>query len=60
MWRRYRSRSLAPRRPAVFEDQWPLVIVTAIVLLAGVALAVWGVVEVAGALHYPSLDNVVD
>jgi hypothetical protein len=60
VWRRLRSRTLAPRRPAVFTDQWPLVIVTVLVLLAGIALAVWGVVEAAGWLHYPSLHNVVD
>ena len=60
MWQRLRSRTLAPRRPAVFADQWPLVFVTVLVLLAGIALAVWGLVEVAGSLHYPSPDNVVD
>ena len=51
---------MAPRRPAVLRNQWPLVLVTALVLVAGLALAVWGVLEVAGSLHYPSLPNVVD
>jgi hypothetical protein len=60
VWRKLRSRTFAPRRPAVSPDQWPQVIITVAVLLAGVALAVWGLVEVAGWLHYPSLDNVVD
>jgi hypothetical protein len=31
-----------------------------LVLLAGIALAVWGLVEVSGALGYPSVPNVVD
>ena len=53
MWRRLRSKSMAPRRPAVFSHQWPMVVVTALVLLGGIALAVWGVVELSGALHYP-------
>ncbi|MFL5843893.1 MAG: hypothetical protein ACJ762_04300 [Solirubrobacteraceae bacterium] len=60
MWRSLRSRTFAPRRPAVFPEQWPLVIATVIVLLAGLALAVWGVVEVVGSLHYPLLHNIVD
>jgi len=51
---------MAPRRPAVFPDQWPLVIATVLMLLVGIGLAVWGVMEVAGFLHYPSLHNVVD
>lgn len=40
MWRRLRRRTFAPRRPAVFPEQWPLVLVTAVLLLAGLALAV--------------------
>jgi len=32
---------MAPRRPAVFPDQWPLVIVTVLVALAGIAVVVW-------------------
>jgi hypothetical protein len=51
---------MAPRRPAVFPQQWPLVVVTVLVLAAGIALAVWALVEVSGSLHYPSLHNVVD
>jgi len=60
VWRRWRSRTIAPRRPAVFADQWPLVIATVLMLAVGIGLAVWGVMEVAGFLHYPSLHNVVD
>jgi hypothetical protein len=41
MWRRFRSKSMAPRRPAVFPGQWPLLIVSLLVLAAGVGLAVW-------------------
>ena len=46
---------MAPRRPAVFRDQWPLVIVTALVLLAGIGLAVWGLVEMSGCVPYPAV-----
>jgi hypothetical protein len=41
MWKRVRRRTLAPRRPAVFPDQWGLVLVTAIVLAGGVALVIY-------------------
>ena len=43
MWRRFRRKSLAPRRPALFEEQYALALVTAILLLAGVAIALWAV-----------------
>jgi len=51
---------MAPRRAAVGPDQWPLVIATALMLVIGIALAVWLVVEVTAALHYPLVHNVVD
>jgi hypothetical protein len=38
MWKRVRRRTLAPRRPAVFPEQWGLVLVTVLVLAGGVAL----------------------
>jgi hypothetical protein len=60
VWRRLRSRTFAPRRPAVFPDQWPLVVATVLMLVIGIALAVWGLVEATGSLHYPSVPNVVD
>jgi hypothetical protein len=41
MWKRVRRRTFAPRRPAVFADQWGLVLVTAIVLLGGIAVVVY-------------------
>lgn len=53
MWRRLRSRTFAPRRPAVFPYQWPLVIATLLILVIGIALAAWGVMEAVGSLHYP-------
>ena len=43
MWRRLRRRSMAPRRPVLFEDQWALAIVTGIVLVASIALVAWAV-----------------
>jgi hypothetical protein len=45
MWKRYRSKSFAPRRPAVFPEQWGLILVTALVIALGV-LAVVGVLFV--------------
>jgi hypothetical protein len=41
MWRRVRRRTFAPRRPAIFPDQWGLVLVTAFVLAGGVGLVVY-------------------
>jgi hypothetical protein len=41
MWRRLSRRTLAPRRPALFPDQYWLAIFTAAVLVGGVALVVW-------------------
>jgi hypothetical protein len=40
MWRRFRRRSFAPRRPAVFPEQWGLVLVTALLVLGGLAVVV--------------------
>ena len=34
---------MAPRRPALFEDQYALALVTAIVLLGSIALVAWAV-----------------
>lgn len=51
---------MAPRRPAVETHQWPLVIATVLMLVIGIALAAWLLVEVTGSLHYPSATNVVD
>jgi hypothetical protein len=41
MWKRSRRRTFAPRRPAVFPDQWGLVLVTAIAIAGGIAAAIW-------------------
>jgi hypothetical protein len=41
MWKRVRRRTLAPRRPAVFPEQYGLLLVTAIVLLGGIAVVVY-------------------
>jgi hypothetical protein len=38
MWKRVRRRSFGPRRPAVFPEQWGLVLVTALVVLGGLAV----------------------
>ena len=43
MWRRVRRRTMAPRRPAVFPDQYGLALVTAILLLGGLAAVVWAI-----------------
>jgi hypothetical protein len=41
MWRRLRRRTFAPRRPAIFPEQWGLVLVTGIVIGAGIGAVVW-------------------
>lgn len=41
MWKRFRRRSFAPRRPAVFPEQWPLVVLTGIVVLMGILAVVY-------------------
>ena len=40
MWKRHRRRSFAPRRPAVFPEQWGLVLVTVLAILGGVAIVI--------------------
>jgi hypothetical protein len=40
MWRRLRRRTFAPRRPAVFPEQWGLVLVTALAIAFGVVCVV--------------------
>ena len=40
MWRRFRRRTMAPRRPVLFPEQYGLALVTGLALLAGVALVV--------------------
>jgi hypothetical protein len=32
---------MAPRRPAVHPEQWALVLVTAVVVLGGIAVVAW-------------------
>ena len=41
MWRRVRRRTMAPRRPALFPQQYGLALVTAILLLSGLAVVLW-------------------
>ena len=40
MWRRFRRKSLAPRRPALFEQQYALALLTAIVLVGSIVAVV--------------------
>jgi len=40
MWRRLRRKTFAPRRPAVFPEQWGLVLVTFLAVALGVAAVV--------------------
>jgi hypothetical protein len=40
LWKRFRRRSLAPRRPAVFGEQWPLVAFTLLLLAVGIGFVV--------------------
>jgi hypothetical protein len=41
MWRRVRRRTMAPRRPALFPQQYGLALVTAILLLGGLTMVLW-------------------
>ncbi len=41
MWRRVRRRTMAPRRPALFPQQYGLALVTALLLLGGLAVVLW-------------------
>jgi hypothetical protein len=34
---------MAPRRPIAYRDQWPLAIVTVLVLVGSIALVIWAV-----------------
>jgi hypothetical protein len=36
MWSRLRRRTFAPRRPAIFPEQWGLVMVTGLVVIGGI------------------------
>lgn len=40
MWRRLRRRSFAPNRPAVWPQQWGLVLLTAVALAVSAAVVV--------------------
>ena len=40
MWKRFRRKSFAPRRPAIFPEQYGLVMVTAVAILLGLAAVV--------------------
>ena len=39
LWKRYRRRSMAPRRPAVFPEDVPLVVLTFLLIAGGIGLA---------------------
>ena len=41
MWRRLRRRTMAPRRPMLFDGQYALALVTAIVLVGSIAFVAW-------------------
>jgi hypothetical protein len=45
MWRRLRRRTLAPRRPVLFPEQYALALATAIVVLAGIAAVVYALLQ---------------
>jgi hypothetical protein len=40
MWRRLMRRTFAPRRPPLYMEQWALALVTAALLLGGIAMVV--------------------
>ena len=40
MWRRFRRKTFAPRRPAIFPEQYGLVLVTAVAIALGIVAVV--------------------
>jgi hypothetical protein len=40
VWKRFRRKTFAPRRPAVFPEQWGLVLVTAVAVALGIVAIV--------------------
>jgi hypothetical protein len=40
VWRRFRRKTFAPRRPAVFPEQYGLVLVTGVAIVLGIAAVV--------------------
>jgi len=40
VWKRYRRKTFAPRRPAIFPEQWGIVLVTALTIALGVVAIV--------------------
>jgi hypothetical protein len=40
MWRRFRRKSLAPRRPVLFEEQYGLALLTAIVIVGSIVTVI--------------------
>jgi hypothetical protein len=40
VWKRFRRKTFAPRRPAVFPEQYGLVLVTAVAIALGLAAVV--------------------
>jgi hypothetical protein len=45
MWRRSRRRSFAPRRPLAYSEQAGLILVTALVVVLGLAGVLWAVLR---------------
>lgn len=41
MWKRLRRRTMAPHRPAVFPEQWGLLLVTALALIGSIAFVAY-------------------
>jgi hypothetical protein len=40
VWKRFRRRTFAPRRPVIFPEQWGIVLVTVLVVALGFAALV--------------------
>ena len=45
MWRRLRRRTMAPRRPVLFVEQYALALATALALIAGIGVVVYWLVR---------------
>lgn len=45
MWRRLMRKTFAPRRPPLFMEQWAPALVTAAVIVGGIAVVAWVVMR---------------
>jgi hypothetical protein len=45
MWRRLRRRTMAPRRPVLFPEQYALALATLLAIVAGIGVVVYSLIR---------------